>query len=598
MRRFFFFSLIFLAGSVAAAPVWQTILSDANKRIELDSTSILRQGESVEATGRVILTRPLIDHKTGAQYRIIEAATRYHCDRKSASTLKRIYKKNENEILREEAINVVELPVRTGTLDDKVLTEVCRFQDPRPPKVATAQKTAQTPAATAPKTPATSTTPAIPQNQNPQNPKNPPPPVTVTSAASNATVNAEKVSELREKPTLETDETAEPAKDIRPHFANPKRTRAQARREAAARKKLEEQRQAQAQQDIAELQTVAGKLKAANEKLLAKERQKKITRKPAVKKASAQKPATAQKATVKNDMWHKKVAHNVAKKQSASSKLEKMPMPTKSAFLPKAPELPKMQIPQAPKVISAKVNNSANTAKKPSRAAISEKTFTDWSYGGALGPSHWADLRPEYRICRDGLRQSPIDIRGSIKGDLPKIVPHYQTSPFRLVDAGYTLRVVVENGGYLELDGEEWRLQSLEFRRPGEEMVQGIRSDMSLHLIHQAASGQTLILAVPLEVGAENSAIQSLWNALPLERNETVNTTQSIDFKEFLPSSLAYYTYMGSLTAPPCTENVQWVILKSHRTASAEQMQSFSFLYPDNARPLQTDNARIVKESR
>ena len=168
MRRFFFFSLIFLAGSVAAAPVWQTILSDSNKRIELDSTSILRQGESVEATGRVILTRPLID-------------------RKSASTLKRIYKKNENEILREEVINVVELPVRTGTLDDKVLTEVCRFQDPRPPKVATAQKNAQTPAATTRKTPATSTTPAIPQNQNPQNP---PPPVTVTSAASNATVNA------------------------------------------------------------------------------------------------------------------------------------------------------------------------------------------------------------------------------------------------------------------------------------------------------------------------------------------------------------------------------------------------------------------------
>lgn len=558
MRRFFFFSFVFLATELMSAPVWQSILSDSNKRIELDSTSIVRQGESVEATGRVILTKPLIDSKTGAQYRIIEAATRYHCDKKSASTLKRIYKKNENEILREEVINVVELPVRSGTLDDKVLTEVCRFQDSRPGNKA-------------------QTTP-----QNPTTAKTQPPPsVTITPAEQNSTVNAEKNLEPREKPTLETDETAAPTQDIRPRFAKPKRTRAQERQKA---------RQLQAQQDIAELQTVAGKLKVANEKLLSEERAKKESK--AIKKTAVQKPLekkTAAQASASNDFWHKKVAHNVAQKKNIPELSVSQKTP-----LSKAVELPKTQIPATSRVVTSLPNKS----NKPSRASIAEKTHMDWAYGGRLGPSHWADLRPEYRICRNGLRQSPIDIRSSIKGDLPELVLQYQSSPFRLIDAGYTLRVLVENAGFLELGGEKWTLQSLEFRRPGEEMVQGVRSEMSLHLLHRAPSGKLLILAVPLQVGSENRAIQTLWNALPLERNETVNTTQFIDFKELLPQSLAYYTYMGSLTVPPCTEGVQWVILKAHQTASYEQMRSFSFLFPDNARPLQADNARIVKESR
>ena len=128
--------------------------------------------------------------------------------------------------------------------------------------------------------------------------------------------------------------------------------------------------------------------------------------------------------------------------------------------------------------------------------------------------------------------------------------------------------------------------------------MMGKRFDMSLHLMHQNEEGQSLIVAILLEKGKENSTIQTLWNALPLERNENANTLQFIDFSNIFPHNLDYFTYMGSLTFPPCTENVQWVILKESQSISDEQIQNFAFLYPENARPLQTDNARIVKESR
>ena len=116
-------------GAALAAPTWQTISSEPGKRIEIDRTNLKREGSVVQALGRVVLEKELIDGRSGAPYRVIEATTRYDCATRSANTIKRTLKKNENEIVREEEPKGIELPVRTGTLDDKVLREVCR-----PPK--------------------------------------------------------------------------------------------------------------------------------------------------------------------------------------------------------------------------------------------------------------------------------------------------------------------------------------------------------------------------------------------------------------------------------------------------------------------------------
>ncbi|MDD2744405.1 MAG: carbonic anhydrase family protein, partial [Rhodocyclaceae bacterium] len=128
-----------LPGVVLAAPTWQTISSEPGKRIELDRTSIKRDGNGkVQAQGRVVLEKELIDPRSGTGYRVIEAITRYDCQARNANTIKRIFKKNENEIIREEEIRANDLPVRSGTLDDKVLREVCR--PPRESAVAVAEK--------------------------------------------------------------------------------------------------------------------------------------------------------------------------------------------------------------------------------------------------------------------------------------------------------------------------------------------------------------------------------------------------------------------------------------------------------------------------
>ena len=121
--------LAVLPATLLAAPTWQTISAEPGKRIELDRTTIKREGNTVQAQGRVVLDKELIDARTGDGYRVIEAITRYDCGTRNAKTIKRIYKKNENEVVREEELNGADLPVRSGTLDDKVLREVCR-----PPK--------------------------------------------------------------------------------------------------------------------------------------------------------------------------------------------------------------------------------------------------------------------------------------------------------------------------------------------------------------------------------------------------------------------------------------------------------------------------------
>ena len=115
-----------LPWAASAAPTWQTISSEPGKRIEIDRTNLKREGSIVQALGRVVLDKELIDGRSGAPYRVTEATTRYDCATRSANTIKRTLKKNDKDIVREEEPKGIELPVRTGTLDDKVLREVCR----------------------------------------------------------------------------------------------------------------------------------------------------------------------------------------------------------------------------------------------------------------------------------------------------------------------------------------------------------------------------------------------------------------------------------------------------------------------------------------
>lgn len=235
--------------------------------------------------------------------------------------------------------------------------------------------------------------------------------------------------------------------------------------------------------------------------------------------------------------------------------------------------------------------------KAAAALAEAQRHRTDWSYEGDTGPANWAKMNVDWAKCGAGMRQSPIDIRDGIKVDLEQIGFDYHPSGFTETDTGHTVEVKVDGGNFITVGNETYELQSFHFHRPSEERINGKGTEMVMHLVHKGVDGSLAIVAVLIERGKPNPLIQTIWNNLPLEKLSTATPSIVIDPVAALPEKREYYTYMGSLTTPPCTENVLWMVMKQKMTASPEQMALFSRLYPLNARPVQQAFGRMIKES-
>lgn len=239
---------------------------------------------------------------------------------------------------------------------------------------------------------------------------------------------------------------------------------------------------------------------------------------------------------------------------------------------------------------------------KPKKKPVPQEpdySHAHWGYAGLGAPENWAKIKPEYATCAVGTRQSPIDIRNGIKVDLTQLRFDYRNTLFRIVDNGHTVQVNVAEGSSISLQGHTYQLVQFHFHRPSEERVNGRPYDMVIHLVHKDYDNNLAVVAVLIERGAENPLIQTLWNNMPLEVGQEVAPPNiAIDLSKLLPPQRDYYTYMGSLTTPPCTENVLWMVFKTPIQVSSEQIGIFSRLYPNNARPVQPANDRLIKESR
>ncbi len=221
-----------------------------------------------------------------------------------------------------------------------------------------------------------------------------------------------------------------------------------------------------------------------------------------------------------------------------------------------------------------------------------------WSYAGEGGAEHWSQLKPEYAVCAIGRRQSPIDIRDGIAVDLEPIRFAYQPAPFRVSDSGRNLQLAV-HGGSFALLGKNYELVRLQFHRPAEMTVAGKTFEMDAQLVHKGEDGKVAIVTVLFEKGSENALVQQALNNLPLDPGgEVAPPAQKIDLSTLIGENDRYYSFMGSLTAPPCSEDVLWLVLKKPQPISAEQLAIFARLYPPNARPVQPGYDRIIKDSR
>ena len=300
---------------------------------------------------------------------------------------------------------------------------------------------------------------------------------------------------------------------------------------------------------------------------------------PPIKKNFIDKPAPPPKA---------EAAEKPARAEAPPPEVQRVPL-----YIP--PPRPRPRVVRSP-VMHGEVEAAHGPAAPGTPLAHHE---IHWSYDGEGGPPNWGVMKPEWNLCGAGERQSPIDIREGIKVELEPIRFEYKPSYFRIVDNGHTIQVNLGQGNTMSVMGRQYDLIQFHFHRPSEERINGKGFDMVAHLVHKDLDGRLAVVAVLLERGQAHALIQTLWNNLPLEKNVDYSPEGvSIDLNQLLPENRSYYTYMGSLTTPPCSEGVLWMVMKQPAQIAAEQIGIFSRLYPMNARPVQSIKGRLIKESR
>jgi carbonic anhydrase len=226
------------------------------------------------------------------------------------------------------------------------------------------------------------------------------------------------------------------------------------------------------------------------------------------------------------------------------------------------------------------------------------QTTAPWNYVGKTGPLGWGKLDPAYKACSEGHEQSPIDIHHArLNKALQPIEFHYLAGPVTLENTGNTVVVHVLPGSYIIAGGVRYNLVDLDFHHPSEESVDGNLSDMSIHLIHKNDDGKVAIVAVRLneDPGFPNATLATLWQQLPTTVGATGKINDLVNPGGLLPADRGYWTYMGSLPTPPCTEGVRWFVMEQPVAISRGQLNAFIALYRMNTRPLQDPHGRRIE---
>jgi carbonic anhydrase len=223
----------------------------------------------------------------------------------------------------------------------------------------------------------------------------------------------------------------------------------------------------------------------------------------------------------------------------------------------------------------------------------SESHGTVWNYQGEKGPANWASLDESFSLCKNGKNQSPIDIQDAKKRLSNSIEFDYKFTPLKIVNNGHAIEVVYEPGSTIKIDGQEYELKQFHFHGPSEHQFKSNSYPMEVHLVHKNAEGKIAVVGIFMEVGQANEFVETIWANIP-EKGENEISGVSINVSALPPKNQVYYYYEGSLTTPPCTEGVNWYVLKTPIQVSREQVARFYSFYNHNARPLQSLNDRQI----
>ena len=216
-----------------------------------------------------------------------------------------------------------------------------------------------------------------------------------------------------------------------------------------------------------------------------------------------------------------------------------------------------------------------------------------WGYSGDSGPANWGTLSPDFAICEEGSAQSPIDIRSASQLNLVDIAFDYAETANSIFNNGHTIQVNVDEGSSITYNGIAYALLQFHFHLPSEHTLDGAGTAMEIHFVHQdPRSGNLAVVGVMLTEGAHNAAYAPVFDNLPADIGEPTAMGESLALESMLPEARTFTTYQGSLTTPPCSEIVRWLVLDAPVELAAEQIAAFAAIHAGNARPVQPLGAR------
>lgn len=228
--------------------------------------------------------------------------------------------------------------------------------------------------------------------------------------------------------------------------------------------------------------------------------------------------------------------------------------------------------------------------------AESHTESAKWTYQSETGPANWGTLSAEYATCGTGMAQSPIDLplASANVTDLPALMFDYSATTLSLSDTGHGYKAAPDGSHTLSIGGDTYRLLQFHAHTPSEHTIEGESFPMEIHFVHQSEVGELAVVGMMIEEGDENSAFQTVIDGIRSGSMEAEVENPAA----LLPDSLAYFAYSGSLTTPPCTEDVRWNVLRESTSMSAEQIAVFAEAHGLTNRPVQPSNDRAISISR
>ncbi|XP_038706504.1 alpha carbonic anhydrase 7-like [Tripterygium wilfordii] len=229
----------------------------------------------------------------------------------------------------------------------------------------------------------------------------------------------------------------------------------------------------------------------------------------------------------------------------------------------------------------------------------------DCNHHGEIGPHRWGEIKPEWSACNHGSMQSPIDLlneRVEVVSHLGRIHREYKPSNATIKNRGHDIMLKwVDGAGTLEINGTEYVLQQCHWHSPSEHTIDGKSFDLEAHLVHESKDGKVAVIGIMYTIGRPDTFLSSIIDHLSVvtDNEDEEKVIGEVNPRDIKSGSRKYYRYIGSLTIPPCTENVIWTMVRKVRTVTREQVKLLRVAVHDesdtNARPLQPINKRSVQ---